>query len=538
MEAVERVSRRQVSFGPCMLDLHRFRRGDSVMSVMSFEGLRRAAPRLFLAPTCALAVAAGAGALPIFASSAAAQTVAPLESIDTRVGKLTFERGLPTEATVAKLFDELDFQRAVQAYVWGLPIVGLAEAKIAQTENTGARDGDVGIYKGFRGVSVWLTANATTPYIIGFYDLAAQGPVVLDVPAGAIAGSAMDFWQRPLTDFGVTGPDGGKGGKYLFVGPGQQVPEASGYHVLRSPTFNFGYFYRVLETDPTKAAALETGVKAYPYGLRADPRPTRFLTPTPDKQLMLTSPPRGMAYWQRLAQVVDAEPVEERDRFFTAMLRPLGIEKGKPFAPDERQTKLLTEAAVVGEAIAKANSFDKRFTGARYREDARWDYLMVLDPAQDVENYSQLDERAAYFYEAVATSKGMVTKTPGVGQAYLGTYRGKDGHVLDGGSTYRLRVPPNPPAKQFWSLTVYDLDTRMLIQNKEQVADRSSRMDLTRNADGSVDLYVGPKAPAGFEKNWIPSVPGQGWFAYVRLYGPMEAYFDRSWPLPDFEKVD
>lgn len=474
----------------------------------------------------------------VVSPKAVAQTGQEPLTLNTRIGQLSFERGLPTEATVKKLFDELDFQRAVQAYIWGLPIVGMAEAKIAQLANTGAQDGDVGIYKGFRGVSVWLTANATTPYIIGFYDLAKQGPVVLDVPAGAIAGSAMDFWQRPLTDFGVTGPDGGKGGKYLFVGPGQQAPQDPAYHVLRSPTFNFGYFYRVLETDPAKAAAIETGVKAYPYSQRANPRTTRFLTPPPDKKLVLTSPPRGMPYWQRLAQVVNDEPVEDRDRFFTAMLRPLGIEKGKPFNPDERQIKLLTEAAIVGEAIAKANSFDKRFAGARYRNDARWDYVLALDPAQDMENHSQIDERAAYFYEGVATSKGMVTKTPGVGQAYLGTYRGKDGHSLDGGSTYRLRVPPNPPAKQFWSLTVYDIDTRMLIQNKEQIADRSSRMDLTRNADGSVDLYVGPKAPAGFEKNWIPSVPGQGWFAYVRLYGPLEAYFDRTWPLPDFEKVN
>jgi hypothetical protein len=489
---------------------------------------------------CLLAVVTALGALTseILAPVAAAEALTKPDTVDTRIGKLSFEHGLPTEETATKLFDELDFQRAVQAYIWALPIVGIAQAKAAHFSNTGALDGDVGIYKAFRGVSVWLTANATTPYIIGFYNLATHGPVVLDVPAGAIAGSAMDFWQRPLTDFGVTGLDAGKGGKYLFVGPGQKAPSADGYHVLHSPTFNFAYFYRVIETDPAKAAALETGIKAFPYSQRDNPPASRFLTPAPDKQLSLTGPPRGIEYWERLAQVINEEPVEARDRFFMAMLRPLGIEKGKPFNPDARQKKLLLDAAVVGEAMAKANSFDKRIAGARYRDDARWDYLLLLDPAQDVESHSQLDERAAYFYEAVATSKGMVTKTPGVGQAYLGSYRGKDGHVLEGAHTYRLRVPSNPPAKQFWSLTVYDLDTRMLIQNKEQIADRSSRMDLTKNPDGSVDVYVGPKAPPGFEKNWIPSVPGQGWFAYVRLYGPTEAYFDRSWPLPDFERID
>jgi hypothetical protein len=132
----------------------------------------------------------------------------------------------------------------------------------------------------------------------------------------------------------------------------------------------------------------------------------------------------------------------------------------------------------------------------------------------------------------------MVTKTPGVGQAYLATYRSKDGHAFDGAKTYRLRVPPNAPAKNFWSVTLYDLDTRTFIDNKEEIADRSSRMDLRKNDDGSVDLYFGPKAPAGFEKNWIPTLPGKAWFTYFRLYGPTEPYFDKSWPLPDIDKVN
>jgi hypothetical protein len=152
--------------------------------------------------------------------------------------------------------------------------------------------------------------------------------------------------------------------------------------------------------------------------------------------------------------------------------------------------------------------------------------------------YSQLDERTDYFYEAVTTTKGMVSKTPGVGQAYLGAYElHKDGSRFDGGKTYRLRVPPNAPVKQFWSVTLYDVDTRSFIVTKELIADRSSRMDLVKNADGSVDIYMGPKAPKGFEKNWIPTVPGRGWFTLFRFYAPTEAYFDKSWPLPAIELV-
>ena len=448
--------------------------------------------------------------LAVVVAAVSAGSIASAQTVNTRIGKLSFEHGVPTKKTVAKLYEEMDFQRGVQAYLWALPIVGFARLKVQHELATGARDGDVAIYEGSRNISAFLTPNVLTPYIVGMFDLSKNGPTVVDVPAGAIAGSAMDFWQRPLTDFGVTGPDQGKGAKYLFVGPGQEVPNADGYTVRRSPTFNVVFFYRALDPDPEKAKALKTAVKAYPWGQRSNLPATRYLTPAADKDLALTTLPRGMQYWQRLAEAIEREPIQHRDRFFMAMLKPLGIEKGKPFNPDGRQKKLLTEAAFVGEAMAKANSFDKRFAGTRYRPEAHWDFVIMADPAQDVANYSQLDERAAYTYEAMALSKAMVSKTPGVGQAYLGAYRDKDGHAFDGGKSYRLHVPRNPPAKQFWSVTVYDVDTRGLIQNKEQIADRNSRQDLVKNADGSVDVYFGPKAPKGFEKNWIPAVPGKG----------------------------
>jgi len=247
--------------------------------------------------------------------------------------------------------------------------------------------------------------------------------------------------------------------------------------------------------------------------------------------------PRGMAYWQVLSEIIEREPVHERDRLFMAMLKPLGIEKGKPFKPDARQTKLLTEGAVVGEAMAKAIDFEKQFESAHYSDGRRWHFSLVLDPSQRSENYDQLDERAAWFYEARTTSAGMVTKTPGVGQIYLGTYKDKAGGWLDGGKTYKLTVASNAPVAQFWSLTIYDVETRALIDNQTQQADRSSRMDLKKNPDGSVDVYVGPKAPKGLESNWVQSIPGRSWFAYFRLYGPTQPFFDRSWVLSDIEQV-
>lgn len=465
-----------------------------------------------------------------------ASTSARAQEIDTRIGVMDLELGVPTKASAERLFDTLDFQRACQAYLWALPTVGFEYVLREQRSSLGAKNGDVVIYKGYRDVSRFLTPNVTTPYIIGFMDLAEAGPMVLQVPAGAIAGSAMDFWQRPLTDFGMTGPDQGKGGLYLLVGPGQNVPPGlpADVKIVRSTTFGIGFFYRALDTDPVKAESMEKAIRTYAWSQRDNPRPTQHIKPAAPQTATL---PRGMGYWEQLAAVINREPVDDRDRFFVAMLRPLGIERGKEFKPEERQRQLLTEAAQVGELMAMANSFDKRFPGSRYQPNAHWDYVIMADPAQDLPDYSQLDERGAYFYEAVALSKGMVTKTPGVGQAYLGSYRDKNGHAFDGGKSYRLRVPPNPPAKQFWSVTVYDTQTRGIIQNSQQIADRSSRQELVANADGSVNIYFGPTAPKGFEKNWIPTVPGRSWFTYFRLYAPMEPYFERSWPLPDIELV-
>jgi hypothetical protein len=229
--------------------------------------------------------------------------------------------------------------------------------------------------------------------------------------------------------------------------------------------------------------------------------------------------------------------VIERDRVMMGMLKPVGIEKGKSFNPDTRQKKLLEQAALVGEAMAKTITFAKRFDGARYRPDTQWAYGLLGNPEQESEFYTQIDERTSLFYEGTGASKGMMIKMPGVGQAYIGTRTDKDRNWLNGTNTYNLRVPAIVPVKSFWSVTAYDNNTRCFIENKEEIADCSSQMDLRKNGDGSADIYFAPKAPAGFEKNWIPTAPGKGWFAYFRLYGPTEGYFNQSWLLPDIELV-
>jgi hypothetical protein len=485
------------------------------------------------------------GALALATTGARAAGGEPVESedINTRIGKLSFTHdfanGYPTKETVEKLYDERDFQRACQIYLWALPIVSLGEVEHVFMLPPGAAYGDLMRMETFPELSRFLTANATTPYSLTWLNLAKSGPYVIEVPAGQAAGFVDDLWQRPVTDIGLPGPDKGQGAKYLILGPGQTAPaEAQGYIVKHSSTFNALFLFRLLSPDAKENEAMFKKFRLYPYSRRANPPANKEIRPDAGGRA-LGNAPRGFTYWEKLARWVNEEPVQERDRIMMAMLRSIGIEKGKPFNPDARMKKLLTEATLVGEAMAKANDFDKRqMELSHYADGVHWHLSIAFDPSQETEHYTQLDERATWLYEATSTSAGMVTKTPGVGSVYLGTYKDKDGDWLDGATTYRLRVPPNAPVKQFWSLTVYDVDTRCLIQNKEQLADRSSRQpDLVKNADGSVDLYVGPKAPKGFEKNWIPSVPGKAWFSYFRLYAPTEAHFDRTWILPDFEKV-
>jgi hypothetical protein len=457
------------------------------------------------------------------------------EVTETRIGKLTFQSGYPSQDTVSKLYDEIDFQRACQAYLWGIPAVGLAKWRMAHRDVMKGKQGEMLSYLDFAEKLGILTPNYTTPYICGFIDTQETGPFVVELPSGLMAGMVMDAWQRVLADLGVVGPDQGKGGKYLILPPGHEKVSPEGYFVAESPSRTVFVGVRLLGEDKEKAIReLIPGIKTHKWSASGH-GPVMGVRHAGDVKWS-QMPPRGMAYWETLNEVVQTEPIMERDRLILAQLRFLGIEKGKPFRPDARQKKLLEEAVVVGEAMAKANTSDKRVEPVFWR-GTHWKHALVVSVDQRAPDYDQLDERAAWFYEAVAVSKGMLTETPGVGQRYIASYKDRGGEWLDGGSSYKLHVPPNPPAKQFWSVTAYDEGTRQMVVTKQGRPDLSSRKtDLVKNKDGSVDVYFGPSAPAGKEENWIQTTPGKGWFSYFRFYGPTEAFFDKSWALPDFEK--
>jgi len=458
-------------------------------------------------------------------------------AIDTRIGKIELQSGYPSNDSVRKIYDEIDFQRAAQAYVWATPAVAFEALLHGNKRDWGVDFNDGGLIDNYTTPAIKaLTGNDTTIYAIVFVDPGRDGPVVIDSPKG-VYGVIDDWWQRPIVEVGPFGPDKGQGGKFLLLPLNGGDNVADGYLPAKSKTNRAMFIGRAFVKDGDVKSAVDTltGIKVYPLAQASAPPQTRIVHG--GDRPMNSIAPRGFEYWELLADVIKAEPVEERDRFFHAMLKPLGIEKGKPFAPDARQKKILTEAAEVGFLMAQTLSMAPRLGNASAYPGTHWEWVLTLNPNQEAKDYSQLDERTDYTFEAITVAEGMVKPIIGAGSQYMGSAKDKDGQWLDGGRAYTLRVPANVPAKEFWAVTVYYVLTRSMIDTDTKSAGVSSSRKLRTNADGSVDIYFGPEAPKGSE-NWIKTIPGQGWFAYFRWYGPTEPFFDKSWKLSDIEKAN
>lgn len=470
------------------------------------------------------------------ASTVVAETVE-----NTYVGKLEFQDQTITKETAQALHQRVALQRASQLVLWSLPITSFYQGYEAQNSNLGVDGNDpvIGLYQGYSSVYPFLTANITTPYTISMADLSKTGPLVVNIPAGSVYGVVDNAWQQPIKEI-----NSGKAQALLFVGPGQEYPKDFKGEVIQSDTFIILYFYRILGTGP-EVEKLKTAVTAYKLSDAANPPKTRFIKYDPKKgdKVTLNTQPRDMRYWELVNSYVQKEPMAERDRFFYAWLKDLGIEKGKPFKPTAEQKQVMLEGLKVGMAMAQATSFNKTremFPTALYGKDSGWEDAMAgMNPKIDMENYSMFNERASYTFEAVTTSAGMVSRVPGKGSAYLGSYYDADGNALMGGNNYTLRIEANPPAENFWSITVYDIENRLLVRNDIEKSGVNSRQkDLIKNTDGSVDLYFGPVAPRGKEANWVQTNKGQSYFMYLRLYGPLQPYFDQTWPMNKVTKVE
>jgi hypothetical protein len=461
------------------------------------------------------------------------------EMISTPYGDVELQQNYITEASSQKLFDAMDLQRASQAYIWSTPLVSFTTWRKEQDKDYGPNGrGTFAVFISFREKQGIVTANLTTPYTIGWDNLK-NGPLYVEYPAGKTAGGFLDLWQRPIADLGLTGPDQGKGGKYIIVGPEDDPKkyEKAGVYVFQSATNNILFGYRILDTDPAFNVNFRTALKISTVG--GQPVQNKFIEGL-DKTWSATAY-RGMDYWKTLHEIINDEPVREQDKAWMALIKPLGIVKGKPFAPDARQTKILTEGAALGELMARNLATKPRFMEP-YWPGTSWYNMVGFTIPQMTDTKVEIDERGAWFYDAVTSSEGMVNPSVGKGQAYMSTKRDNKGNILRADKTYRLHVPADVPTAQFWAVDLYSATTRRHYENglgtARSVAVNSRMEDLKRNADGSVDIYIGAKAPAGFENNYLKTVGTDGWFPIFRLYAPLQPFFDKTFKLPDLEVVE
>jgi len=466
-------------------------------------------------------------------------TLAGDEDISTPIGDIELRHSYFDDDASTRLFDEMDYQRACQAYVWSTPLVSIMAWREGQTSSYGVTgETDFVVFDSLKEKRGIVTANLTTPYIINFISLAG-GPLEIAYPAGQTAGGVIDFWQRPVCDMGLTGPDQGKGGTYIIVGPEHDPAphRREGAYVFQSATNNLLVGLRIIDRTP---GFFDTVKQQLTMGLVGQPaQACRFIVGK-DVEWDATAP-RGLDYWRMLASVLQDEPVRAVDKAWMAMLLPLGIEKGKPFQPDVRQKAILLKGAAMGELMARNLQVNPRYTEP-YWKNTYWYKSFDFTIPQETETRVELDERTTWFYEAVTSSEGMVNPVVGAGQVYMSTKRDSKGNTLRADKTYKLQVPKDVPVAQFWSLTLYSENTRRPYDNGGTDI-RSTSLDsktpeLIYNADGSVDLYIGAKAPAGFEGNFMQTVGEDGWFGMFRLYAPLQPFFDKTFGLGDFEMID
>jgi hypothetical protein len=429
-------------------------------------------------------------------------------------------------------------QRAVEAAIWGMAAVNTDLMLQEMLTTTTARPNDVIFWS--RPVN-WknqtLTPNPDSIYFMSFWNVK-DGPVVVDIPpadGGSFAGNLVNVWQMPLEDVGPEGADKGKGGKYVILPPGYKGQTPDGAIVLQSDTCSgFALLRSNLashsDADIAKSVAYGKQIRVYRLGAPAE---TKFIDVF-DK--MFDSTIRyDASFFTNLNRVVQSEPWLPRDRVMIDMLRSLGIEKGKPFAPDLQMTGILN-AAIKHAHGWLSEQYDAGFPVMN--PGIRWFPAGRADLAQAVQNgYADVD---TYPVDArgISYTLGFTgIKRLGTAQFYLMAARDKDGGAFDGSGLYRLTVPPNPPVKQYWSVTVYDRETHALVKNLDRASVASISPGIQKNSDGSVEIFFGPKPPADKETNWVPTDPNRKFELLFRLYGPEKPLFDKSWKLPDVEKV-
>ena len=500
------------------------------------------------------------------------------DTLNSSLGELTFTDGAPSDDTVQTVYDNLDLSHAVQAYNNAYQLVSL-QAMHKGMKAVGVEDnGGVLMFSGLMdSQSLFLTANADTIYYIFVIDLS-NGPMVVETPPDAL-GLFDDFWFLHVIDFGRPGPDRSMGGKFLLLPPDYDGPlPDSGYHVGRPTTNNVMAFGRsfMVDNDPVPTVAtIKQHMKIYPYTpggygtsiatlleggpLPAKPADIKPVTYVEGTGLEInTIPPSDATYFDLLNEVVQEQPSGQLSLEIVGSFAAIGIVKGQKFEPDARMKKILADAAAIGCATGRALNWRIRDQdGSGYYPDSAWMNGLFVGgagyqtPPPEVKDgqivpypatgYRTLNARTWFFYIATGVTPAMCMKLPDMGSQYLVASYDSNKQYFDGAKNYKCTLPANIPENNFWSFTVYDNQTRSMLQTPQRFPRAGSQSfpspAAVANADGSHDIYFGPQPPVGKESNWIQTMPGKGWFTILRLYNPLEPFFDKSWKVGEIEEI-
>jgi hypothetical protein len=519
------------------------------------------------------------------AGCAAAQTMGTMppeiitpDRVATRIGTLEFKDGVPNETTAEKVFDNLDFTYAFRAFMDNMRGVSIHALRKGM-QDIGEKDNEVLVFSKLMDArSLFLTANADTVYVMGHLDLT-KGPVVIETPPKFL-GAVQDAWFRWVTDLGLPGPDRGLGGKYLIVPPDYkgELPEG-GFNVAHARTYTivwFGRSFLANGSDPKPVVeTIRKFTKVYPYVpggvgtpiaefLAGKARLGRVEAPPEtifhegSGMVMNTIPPNDWTFYEMLNEIVQKEPATSLDAELMGPIAALGIVKGKPFNPDARMKKIMTEALALANASSRTLFMQVRDPGWYYYPDSAWfNYLFETGyqfetPIPEITEegakpypptgYRTMDARTNFFYGITGITPAMAMRLTHIGSQYLLAMVDADKKYFDGAKTYKVTLPRGIPEANFWSLTIYDTMTRSMLDTPQRYPRAGSQSypspAAEPNADGSTTVYFSPKQPAGVKPgNWIQTMPGKSWFVILRLYSPLEPFFDKTWRPSEIERV-
>ena len=468
--------------------------------------------------------------------------------VETSIGTLKFLDGAPYPETAERVYDYLDTMRGVDAFLKGMPGASL-QALIHGNHDVGAVECHQVMItdKLMDSASLFLTANTSTMYVIPTLNLKRDGATVVEAPMGML-GAFNDAWFRYMQDIGPAGPDKGKGGKYLVLPPDYEGDIPEGYFAVKSKTYNVWVFLRASIAKGLDAAAknVKENLRIYPLSKKDNPPIMEFISGSGVS--FNTIHANNYLFYEHLNEWIQQEHIDMLDPETRGLFASIGIEKGKPFRPDERMKKILTDAVAIANAAARSIVWHPRTDGTMKGikvypgTDSAW--LMawvdknVFFNGKDGKTMNS-DARVMFHYPYTAVTPAMAVTKAGAGSDYGLAYVDSKKMPFDGSKTYKLNIPANPPAKDFWALTMYDNQTRSMLQTSQAFPTVGSQTEgLKQNEDGSYDIYFAPKPPKGFENNWLETVPGKGWFVGLRLYGPLEPWIEKTWRPGEIELVE